>query len=450
MHSDRLDSAGARTALSDRPADDKLPKSKASGSVGFSLAAVRYRFPSYRLGSAMSSYRGMFRESELSRPFGLSVVGPSGRRPWPIRTSSDARIYFDGMPVQVEFTYPVHYVPDGRRRPVLGRVEARAPVLFRAADPSQVRTACRIEWDDADHGVTDVIHFAGKLWWSLPGKPTIDSFVAALDAGEHAAVGLLGETCVSTAKPARSEEELAARDIVCNGLDGCIASLGRGADGILVCDGQVFVREGAPVNVLWNGYHNQSITSIGISPVIVELASSRRNPAYEDASNELIFGRTFEAADGAGISAFAEGKGISFATDAKVDILLPDLLRVDPITVQLDATLQKLLRLFSIPRPGTVAGREEITVELRRLRDVVERDVSASERANALKHFAHWVSGPEEWKKKFRVERLFAGDAIDRMEAECSRRSRASLFSETDFSEEEEAAIDRHFGPNGS
>ena len=43
--------------------------------------------------------------------------------------------------------------------------------------------------------------------------------------------------------------------------------------------------------------------------MIVELASSRRNPAFEDASNELIFGRPFEAGDRSGIAKFATEKG---------------------------------------------------------------------------------------------------------------------------------------------
>jgi hypothetical protein len=39
-----------------------------------------------------------------------------------------------------------------------------------------------------------------------------------------------------------------------------------------------------------------------------------------------------------------------------------------------------------------------------------------------------------------------ARDAIDRIEAECGRRSLPSPFSKPQFSEDEEAALDRHFG----
>jgi hypothetical protein len=129
-----------------------------------------------------------------------------------------------------------------------------------------------------------------------------------------------------------------------------------------------------------------------------------------------------------------------------MEILLPELLRQDPVKVQLEATLGKLLRLLSIRRPGTEDGEAEIALELRRLRDGIEKDGLAADRARALKRLADWASGAEEWKKKLRVERLLASDAIDRIEAECSRRGVASPFSEPQFSEEDEAAIDRYFG----
>jgi hypothetical protein len=72
------------------------------------------------------------------------------------------------------------------------------------------------------------------------------------------------------------------------------------------------------------------------------------NPAFEDAANVLIFGRPFEAGDRSGTTKFAMGKGIQFAEDATIEILLPDLLRQDPVKVQLAATLGKLWRLLSI------------------------------------------------------------------------------------------------------
>jgi hypothetical protein len=393
-----------------------------------------------------NSYRGIFREGEFNRPFFVSVVPPSGRRPWPILAAADERRHVDGRPTTVKFTYPVHLVPAGKRNPVTVWVRDEAAVLFSTAEPSRLRTACVIAHSDSDRDPTEVVHFDGRLWWSLPGLPTIHRFAAALTAGEHAAVGLLDQGCVTTWKAASSERELAIKELVWNGRENRIARLNRGAEGIMVSDEKVFVRDGAPLYVLWNGYRNQSITSIGISPVIAELASSRRNPAFEDATNELIFGRPFEAGDRSGIAKFATEKRIRFAEDATMENLLPELLRQDPVKVQLEATLGKLSRLLSIRRPGTEGGNEEIALELRRLRDGVEKDGFATDRARALKRLADWASGAEEWKKKLRVERLFASDAIDRIEAECGRRGLASPFSEPRFSEEDEAAIDRHFG----
>ncbi|MDX3968252.1 MAG: hypothetical protein QHD01_16840 [Bradyrhizobium sp.] len=389
------------------------------------------------------SYRGMFREGEFDRPFFVSVVPPSGRKPWPIKTEPAGRTYLEGQPLTVEFSYPVHYVPAGRRRPVASWVRDKAPVLFKTAETSQVRTACVIRRGE---DVTEVVHFGGELWWSLPGRPPIERFAAALAAGEHAAVGLLDQGCVTTHQSASSETELSIKDLVWNGRESRIAALGRGAQGILVSEGKVFVRDGAPLSILWNGYRNQSITSIGISPVIVELASSRRNPAFDDVTNELIFGRTFEVGDRSGIAAFATEMGIRFAEKDTIEIMLPDLLRQDPVKVQLEAMLGKLSRLLAIRRPGTEGGRKEIARKVRYLRDSGHVDGSANDRARVLKNFAEWVSGVEEWKKKLRVERLFSLDAIKRIEGECGRRRLPSPFSEPQFSEEDEEAIGRHFG----
>ncbi|WP_316186580.1 MULTISPECIES: hypothetical protein [unclassified Bradyrhizobium] len=129
-----------------------------------------------------------------------------------------------------------------------------------------------------------------------------------------------------------------------------------------------------------------------------------------------------------------------------MEILLPELLRQDPVKVQLEATLGKLTRLLSIRRPGTQDGEAEIALELRRLRDGIEKDGFAADRSRALKRLADWASGGEECKKKLRVEHLLAGDVIGRTEAECSRRGLASPYSEPQFSKEDEAAIDRYFG----
>jgi hypothetical protein len=199
-----------------------------------------------------NSYRGLFREGEFDRPFFVSIVPPSGRRPWPILTSADERRHVDGRPTTVKFTYPVHFVPVGRRNPVTVWVRDEAAVLFTTVEPSRLRTACVIAHLNSDRGPAEVVHFDGRLWWSLPGLP-IDRFTAALAAGEHAAVGLLDQGCVTTRKPASSEGELAIKKLKWNGREDRIARLNRGAEGIMVSDGKVFVRDGAPLYVLWNG-----------------------------------------------------------------------------------------------------------------------------------------------------------------------------------------------------
>jgi hypothetical protein len=49
---------------------------------------------------------------------------------------------------------------------------------------------------------------------------------------------------------------------------------------------------------------------------------------------------------------------ITFELDVKIETLLPELLRQNPIEVQLEAVLQKLLRLLFIMRDGTEAGTD--------------------------------------------------------------------------------------------
>jgi len=63
-----------------------------------------------------------------------------------------------------------------------------------------------------------------------------------------------------------------------------------------------------------------------------------------------------------------------------------------------------------------------------------------------LQEFSAWVTfEPQQWKKKFRVEKLFVRDAIDRIEAECSRRGEPSPFSTTLLDEQDDAAIAAYF-----
>jgi hypothetical protein len=117
-------------------------------------------------------------------------------------------------------------------------------------------------------------------------------------------------------------------------------------------------------------------------------------------------------------------------------------MRQDPLKVQLGATLGKLLRLVSIFRDGAKDGLTEIRAERWRLRDLLDRESSISDWGRGLNEFLDWVtSEPQQWKKKFRIERLLVRDAIDRMEVECSRRGEPSPFSVSRLSEEEDAAI---------
>jgi hypothetical protein len=392
------------------------------------------------------TYRGMLRRNEWDEPFFLMVAAPSGRRPWPIQTKSFQGDYVDGKPIQVEFTYPVRFIPIGKKNTYVGRVRDRAPILLKTADTARVDLACRIRPTWADSETTEIVHFSRELWWSLPGRPTVQRFAAALREGEHAAVGLLHQNCVSTVTPVNSREELNAREIIYDGRDDCVARLRRGAEGLLLSDDRVFLRDGPPLYVHWNGYRNNSILSVGTSEVVVELASSRRNPAFEDASNEIIFGRPFEAADRKSALDFAEAKGLVIEQNATIEISLPELLRQDVLKVQLEATLRKLLRLVSIFRADTKDGLAEIRVERRRLRDLLERDGSIFDWGRGLKEFSDWVvSEPQQWKKKFRIEKLFVHDAIDRIEAECSRRGEPSPFSMTLLNEQDDAAISDYF-----
>jgi hypothetical protein len=392
------------------------------------------------------TYRGILRGSEWDGPFSLMVAAPSGRRPWPIQTKSSRDDYVDGKPIEVEFTYPVHFIPVGKRTTYIARVRDRIPVLLKTTGTARVDFACRVHPTCADREAAEVVHFGRDLWWSLPKRPTVQRFAAALSEGEHAAVGLLDQNCVSTKPAANSQQDLNAREIIYDGRDDCVARLQRGAEGLLLSDDQVLLRDGPPLFVLWNGYRNNSILSVGTSEVVVELASSRRNPAFKDASNEIIFGRPFEAADHKSALDFAKANGLVIQENATIEVLLPELMRQDPLKVQLEATLRKLLRLVSIFRAGTEDGLAEIRLERQRLRNLLERDGSSFDWGRGLKEFSDWaVSEPQEWKKKFRIEKLFVRDAIDRIEAECSRRGEPSPFFTTLLNEDDDAAIAGYF-----
>lgn len=374
------------------------------------------------------------------------VAAPSGRSPWPIQTKSSRDDYVEGKPIVVEFTYPVHFIPVGKRTAVIARVRDRASVLLETTGTARIDLACRVHPTCTDREATEVAHFGRDLYWSLPKRPTVQCFVAALNEGEHAAVGLLDQNCVSTMAAANSQQDLNARKILYDGRDDSVARLQRGAEGLLVSDDQVLLRDGPPLFVLWNGYRNNNISSVGISQIIVELASSRRNPAFEDASNEIIFGRCFEASDRKSALDFSKANGVAIQEDATIEVLLPELMRQDPFKVQLEATLRKLLRLVSIFRPGTEDGLAEIRLERQRLRKLLERDGSIFDWGRGLKEFSDWaVSEPQAWKKKFRVEKLFVRDAIDRIEAECSRRGEPSPFLTTLLDADDDDAIDGYF-----
>jgi hypothetical protein len=211
------------------------------------------------------TYRGILRRNEWDGPFALLVAAPSGRQPWPVKTKSSQGDYVEGKPIQVEFTYPVHFIPAGKRNAHLARVRDRAPVLLKTTGAARIDLACRVRPTRPNTEATEIVHYGQELWWTLPGRPTVECFVTALSEGEHAAVGLLDQNCVSTARPANSREELNAREIIYDGRDDCVARLQRGAEGLLLSDDQVFLRDGPPLYVLWNGYRNNSILSVGTS-----------------------------------------------------------------------------------------------------------------------------------------------------------------------------------------
>ena len=84
---------------------------------------------------------------------------------------------------------------------------------------------------------------------------------------------------------------------------------------------------------------------------------------------------------------------------------------------------------------------------LRKLRDASGRDISSCERALALKTFVDWCDPtPLQWKTKYRVERQFVVDAIERIESESRRRGETSPFTEGSVDAEDEIALARIFG----
>lgn len=394
------------------------------------------------------TYKGMFgklrRDARSDPDFQLTVVGPSGRRPWQVKTEAGQCDYVEGRPVEIRFTHPVHFIPTRKQSIYIAQVRGRTSVLFRNAAPSEIQTACLISWTGGE--TTEIVSFDGELWWSQPGSLRIPQLVAALSEGEHAAVGLVDPGSVYNSRPAASVDDLGAREIVQDGQDECVARLNRGADGILVSGGRVFVREGAPVYSLWNGYRNGSITSVGTSDVVSELASSRRNLAYRDVSNKLIFGVPFRVSEHAEIREYARGRRLNLKEVAKIDLIRPDLLEQDPMKVQLEATLRKLLRLLSIDRAGTGAGAADLSRERTRLGDRIGEAVTVFDYGYALKSSLEWMSTGDPWKSKFRVERLFVRDAIDRADAEFIRRGEISPFSSEALSDEEVAAISAFLG----
>lgn len=392
------------------------------------------------------TYRGILGRDEWRQPFALTAVPPSGRRPRPIATTETDQDYADGKPIGVQFTYPVHFVPAGKRKPVVARVKGRGFVTLRTVSNSSIELACRIRRNSGRNETTDVVHCDRKFWWSLPGRPTVRHFAAALAMGDPSAVGVLNRNCVSTMAPATSIGDLDAREIIYDGSNDCVVGLQRGAEGILVSGDLVFLRDGPPLYVLWNEYWNNSIISIGTSRVVGEFAGSRPNPAYDDALNELVFGRPFEATDQKGAIDFAKEKGLHLEKKATIELVRPEWTRQDPMKIQLEAILQKLLQLISIPRAGTEEGQIQIRAERRRLGDLLERDGSVYDRAECLKEFQRWTcSQPRSWMDKFRIEKLFVLDAIDRIEAECIRRGRPSFFSAGLLNPEDDAAFVDYF-----
>jgi hypothetical protein len=132
------------------------------------------------------TYRGFWRGDKGDRSSTLTPVAPSGRKPRPIETESVSEAWIEEKPQEVQFCFPVDYIPAGKRNWFRSWVRDRTFVQFAPAARSEAETACRIRWRGAKED-TEIVSCNRRLWWSLPGQPTVGRFLAALASGEPAA-----------------------------------------------------------------------------------------------------------------------------------------------------------------------------------------------------------------------------------------------------------------------
>lgn len=369
----------------------------------------------------------------------LSVMAPSGRRPWPLSSTSGTNAPFKPGPHSVTFAYPVDYVRSGHRKTVRSWVTDHAFINLQTASASEVQTAFRIR--NPSGVATEVLHYAGDLWWSLPGRPPVSRFLEALASGESAAVGLLAEQLVAGLRPASAIDKLRARKIVRDGRDDSRTRLLSGTADLVVFEDEVFVRDGSPVYVVWDGRRIETPGN-NVARVMFALNSIQMNPAFEDLSDALTFGNVFRA-DGLGeVEKLADETDIKLAVADTIDVVMPELIRTDPLELQTNAAHRKLLRLAPIGRPVPREALREIMTMLTALRESGASDRSSQDRAHALTSFVEWCDRePHEWKSKFRVERQFAADAIERIKRESARRRCPCPFDKDILHPEDEAAL---------
>lgn len=375
------------------------------------------------------------------RPSILTVVPPSGRQPRPISCAFTGEHPFDGRPLSVTFSYAMDYIRPRHRRAVRSWVRDRGFVSVREARSSDLKTAFKIHRIQEPVEVIDVVQFEDDLWWSLPGQPGAAQFAAALAAGEHTAVGLLDEGLVTTARVLPSLDKSDYREIVRDHRDDAVARLNKGAQGVLIVDGHhVFLREASPLYVLWDGSCVE-INGNNRGRVMRALHSVGPQPAFEDLTNALAFGRIFGPQYVEEAKALAEQTGASLAVQAAVEVILPELIRNSPVEVQIDAVFRKLLRLVLTPRPVQREALVEIRSILNKLQALQGPNTSSKDRALGLKSFVEWCDvGVRAWTENYRVERRFVNDAVARIEAECLRSCSQSPFI-PNLTQEDELAI---------
>ena len=375
----------------------------------------------------------------LDRTTVLSVVPPSGRRPWPLSSTSGMAPPFKPGPHSVTFAYSVDYIRKRQRRTVRSWVTEHDFVNLQTASASEVQTAFRIR--DSAGDATEVLYYAGNLWWSLPGRPRVSEFLEALASGESAAVGLLSEQLVARSRPVPSKDELSARKIVLDGRDNALAHLQSGATQLLVVEHEVFVRDGSPVYVMWDGRRIETPGN-NFSRVVRALNSIDKNPAFEDLSDALTFGNVFGAEGIGEAKKLASETGIEIAVAATIEVLMPGFFQTDPLELQADAAFRKLSRLARIGSQVSRPALREIWTKLDELQESGAPDRSSHDRARALMSFVEWCDrGPQEWKLSYRVERRLAVDAIGRIKRESARRHCPCPFDEDGLRPVDEAAL---------